>query len=104
LCDVNLFPALNQSWGLTPFEALCAGKISVVSTESGASELLSEKEIGVVCEPTPKDFGAQILDIFENRGRYDHVAEQGHRYIKRHLTWDRYARSVLQLMNEVMSN
>ena len=47
-CDINLVPAINQSWGLTPFEALCSGTISIVSSDCGAAELLDQENIGIV--------------------------------------------------------
>jgi glycosyltransferase involved in cell wall biosynthesis len=46
--DCNLFFAINQTWGLTPFEALRFGKPSIVSSSSGCSEFLAKKSIGHV--------------------------------------------------------
>jgi len=44
----NLFFAKNQTWGLTPFEALMYNKPSIVSNESGCSEFLERHKINYI--------------------------------------------------------
>ena len=100
ICDVNLFPPTNQSWGLTPFEALCAGKVSIVSNDCGAAEVLSEQGIGLVCDPTPEAFARKILEIHKNPGLYRAIARKGRRFVVENLTWSQYAERVLGLMEE----
>jgi len=41
----NLFFAVHQTWGLTPFEALRFGTPSIVSKEAGCAEFLQKKNI-----------------------------------------------------------
>jgi glycosyltransferase involved in cell wall biosynthesis len=36
ICNVNLYPVENQTYSLVPFEALAAGKPSLISADSGA--------------------------------------------------------------------
>ena len=100
-CDVNLFPPVNQSWGLTPFEALCAEKVSIVSSDCGAAELLAEQRIGVVCEPTAEAFAASILEVHRHPGKYRAMARRGRRFVAKNLTWGQYAEKVLKLMDDV---
>ena len=99
-CDVNLFPALNQSWGLTPFEALCAGRISIISNDCGAAEVLASEGIGLVCEPTEEAFTQQVLAVHESPREYQEMAERGRDYVLRQLGWDRYAERVLGLIED----
>jgi glycosyltransferase involved in cell wall biosynthesis len=103
VCDLNLFPPTNQSWGLTPFEALCAGKVSIVSNDSGAAEVLAEQGIGIVCDPTPEAFAQRILEVHRYRGRYRAMARKGRRYVTKNLSWSQYAERVLGLMEEACS-
>jgi len=97
-CSVNLVPAENQSWGLTAFEALCAQKISIVASDSGAAEVLAAQGIAVVCRPTPEAFAANIIRIFAHRGRYQAMARKGRRYVMRNLTWSQYTERLVGLM------
>jgi len=97
LCAINLFPSLDQSWGLTPFEALCAERISIVSSDSGAAEVFTQEGLGVVCAPTAEAFAAAILRIYRNPLSYQPLAAKGREYTARHLTWSRYAEAVLRM-------
>jgi glycosyltransferase involved in cell wall biosynthesis len=100
VCDVNLFLPINQSWGFTPFEALCADKISIVSDDCGASEVLSKEEIGLVCQPTSEDLAENILKVHEKSAFYKEAATRGHRYVSKHLTWERYSEAFLMVVRK----
>ena len=99
-CDVNLFPALNQSWGLTPFEALCAQRISVVSSDCGAAEVLASEGIGLVCQPTKEAFAKNVLAVHESPREYEEMAERGRDYVAQELGRHLYAERVLGLMED----
>lgn len=94
ICDINLFPAIKQSWGLTPFEALCAKKISIISNDCGAAEILSKEGFGVVCEPTPEKFAENVIRIYNNQDYYRNIAQKGFEYVKENISWQQYAKKV----------
>ena len=99
-CDVNLVPAINQSWGFTAFEALCSGKVSIVSRSAGgAAEILGENRIGLVCEPTGHAFAEAILCLHQNRTMYNQLSKSGQEYALRFLTWQVYARRTVEIFN-----
>ena len=95
--NVNLFPALNQSWGFTPFEALCSDRISIVSEECGAAELLRREGIGLVCAPTPEEFAESVRVVHDNPNVYRQKAIKGREFVLRHLTWKQYCMAFLDL-------
>jgi glycosyltransferase involved in cell wall biosynthesis len=97
-CDINLFTPINQSWGLTPFEALLMGKISIVSNDSGASEVIASQGIGVVCMPSAADVGKWIAEMLNQPDRYRAMANRGRDYVMRELTWGRYADGFLRIL------
>ncbi len=97
-CDVNLVPAVNQSWGFTAFEALCTGKVSIVSQSAGgATEILHENRIGLTSEPTSQAFAQAILRLHKDRRTYRQLSTAGEEYVLRHLTWQAYARKTLDI-------
>ena len=102
-CDVNLFAATNQSWGLTPFEALSVGRISIVSRECGASEVISREEIGIVTAPTGEAFSRSIIDVYENHETYQRMAAKGRDYVRQNITWEGYAFEVLHMLSRINS-
>ena len=99
-CDVNLVPAVNQSWGFTAFEALCTGKVSIVSQSAGgATEILRENRIGLISESTGQAFAQAILRLHKDRSTYRQLSAAGEEYVLRHLTWQAYARKTLDIFN-----
>jgi glycosyltransferase involved in cell wall biosynthesis len=99
-CDLNLVPAVNQSWGFTAFEALCAGKVSIVSDSAGgAAEILGEHSIGVVCTPSGQAFARAILDLYHDRPKYREFSSRGQAHILRELTWRAFARRMLDVFD-----
>jgi len=100
-CDVNLIPAINQSWGFTAFEALCTGKVSVVSLSAGgAAEILGENKIGVVCEPNGHAFAQAILGLYRDRSEYERISNSGEEHVLRELTWHVFAKRTLEVFDE----
>ncbi len=98
-CDINLFPAVNQSWGLTPFEALSAGRLSIVSRDTGAAEFISKHEIGIVCDPTPKYFSEAILRFHEDPDPYEKSVDKGRSLVQETLTWNQYTERVIEIFS-----
>ena len=89
--DLNLFPAVRQSWGLTPFEALCAGTPSIVSTDTGAAETIAREQIGITCDPTTAAYGKAILWAASKPLELESMVSRGRHYVQRDLTWRKYA-------------
>jgi glycosyltransferase involved in cell wall biosynthesis len=104
ISDVNLFPPVNQSWGFTPFEALCADKISIVSNDCGASEILSKQNIGLVCEPTAEAFAKLIVEVHNRPEFFTAIAKKGHGYVSQNLNWKVYSQYVLEVMEGISSS
>jgi len=102
-CDLALFPSVRQSWSLVVFEALAAGKPSLVSTDCGGSEVLIDEDIGFVCEPTPEAVSGKILEIYNNRQSLDGMTDRGREYVRRQLSYDAYGKRMLELFEEVLS-
>ncbi len=104
--DLVLFPSVrqtatvDQSWGFVPFEALCQGKISLVSKESGAAEVLGREKLGIVCRLKVNDFSGAVLSVFQNSPAYQKMGKRGRRYVKEKLRWERYGQEVNQVIDE----
>lgn len=103
VCNVNLFPATDQSWGMTPFEALCSKKISIVSTDCGASEVLDRRNIGVVSKPNPINFSENIVKIYDNSKYYQNIAQRGFNYVKENMSWKQYARKTCSVFFQAVN-
>jgi len=96
-CDVNLHPVRDQSWGLVPFEALAAGKPSIVSSLSGASEIFSRERLGVVAEPEAKAFAEGAISVLKNPSLVEEMVDRGREFVRRNLSYEEYAENVLKI-------
>ena len=90
-CKVTLFPVKPQGGWLSPFEALCANKPVVVSTQMTASDLIKKNKIGIVT----KDFVKAIFDIYKNQTKYQTIAKRGRRWVKENLSWDKFCEKMV---------
>ena len=102
-CSIHLYPPVDESWGLTPIEALCAECISIVSNDCGAAEVIEREGVGVVCEPTSQAFTKHILEIQKNPDYYQEMSIVGHQYVMDHLSWRGYSQAVSEVMENVGS-
>ena len=91
------FPAVDQTWGLTPFEALCQRTVSLVSSQTGAAEVLGPLEIGLVQDPNPADFAAAIRYAYRHQAHLREMAERGSTFVESTLSWDRFTDQVLEV-------
>jgi glycosyltransferase involved in cell wall biosynthesis len=84
--DVLLHPIRPQGGWLAPFEALCAKLPIVVSPELSASDLIKKADLGIVT----KNYSTALLDICQNRAKYQQIAELRAMWVKEHLSWDAF--------------
>ncbi len=98
------FPALDQTWGLTPFEALCQQTVSIVSSEAGAAEVLSPNKIALIADPTSEDFSKEIIKAYRNKATLMKIGKKGYRYVKENLTWENFYEGVENVMQKNLIN
>ncbi len=85
-CDVAMFPVKPQGGWLSPFEALCAGKPIVISTQMTAASLIKKNGIGLVTD----DYTRAVFDVYGHRAKYQAIARRGNIWVKKNLTWDNF--------------
>lgn len=96
------FPAIQQTWGLTPFEALCQKKISVISQDCGAAEVLGPENIALLAHPTVKDFSNKISWALTHKTTIQKMGEKGYFFVKNTLTWNDFCSSVYATLKKTI--
>lgn len=97
-CDILLHPIKPQGGWLAPFEALCAKKPIVVSTEMTASDIIQREKIGTVTDY----FAETIRDIHNNPDKYYEIAERGQAWVRGNLSWDKFCEKMVNLFYKAM--
>lgn len=96
-CDINLFPAQGQTWGLVPFEALAAGKPSVISKHCGAAEVFSKRKLGMVVAPEARELAEATYFLLRNPHIAEEFVKQGRSFVSENLTYRKYAEKILTI-------
>ena len=105
-CDVFLFTAENQSWGLVPLEAMSYGKPCVVSTGAGVSEVLKDRVNCLKINPRDvKGIVNSVLLLNKNKKIADKIARNGRNFVKKEFSWNKYVNEMERVfLNAVKTN
>ncbi len=96
--DIFVFPNNNQTWGLAVFEAMLAGCPVIVSSGSGASEILTDEENGLIVPPcTPEAIASALRRLMNDPDLLARLSMNGPVFVKEHLSWSRYAEAMERL-------
>jgi glycosyltransferase involved in cell wall biosynthesis len=98
------FPALRQTWGLTPFEALCQKSVSLVSSQAGAAEVIAAERIGLVAEPNLASFAAAIRRAYAAPDEMRQMGERGFAFVRDAMSWERFGDRMLEVFREDQSD
>lgn len=97
-CNVLLHPIRPQGGWLAPFEALCAKKPIIVSSEMTASDIIKEEEIGIVTD----NYAETIWDIHNNPDKYYELGESGQAWVRENLSWEEFCKKMVNLFYRAM--
>ena len=100
--DVLVFPSIHEFGGAVVFEALAMGVVPVVVDFGGPGDIV-HPEVGFKVPLTNEnDVVSQIERILANLDRdsdlLDRLREQGMRYAREYLSWDRKAQIVTEIL------
>jgi glycosyltransferase involved in cell wall biosynthesis len=102
-CDVFLFPA-QITWGLAAIEAMAAAKPVIVSKKCGASEIIQTNVNGIVVDHAkPEEIAKQVELLMNNAKLRRKLGENAYEYVKSHLSWEKYARTMEKIFEQTIS-
>src|SRR5205085_8177608 len=103
-CDVFLFPNEEQTWGLTPMEAMAAGRAVIVSRGSGVHEVLQDGVTALLVPPREPSIIASKLELLlRNPKLREDLAQRGQQYVLGRFSWDNYARDMHSIFEQALS-
>ena len=103
-CDVFVFPA-QITWGLAVVEAMAASKPVVVSSNSGASEIIRNGENGfVVEEPNAGNMALQIERLILDNELRRKIGANAYEFTKKILSWKIYAKNMETIFKQTIDN
>ena len=101
--DVVAYPAVDEIFGLVPFESLMCGTPAVVCDDSGCGEWVGAARGGLLVRYGDADALASALRrLLNDPGMRRDRVTNGRLYIEQHLGWDRIAEQTLALYRRVL--
>jgi len=89
--DVGLFPIGKQGGILASLEVVCANVPTIVSKDIETAKMIKEKNLGIVTS----DYARALLEVYNNRGKYNEFAKKASEYICDNLSWKQFAEKML---------
>jgi len=82
-CDVVLFPALSEPFGLVPIEAMKYGKPVICSREAGVAEVIERAGAGLIIDPlNVKQIADSILLLKKNPSLRKKLGNSGRKFVR----------------------
>ncbi|MBO9349695.1 MAG: glycosyltransferase family 4 protein, partial [Chloroflexus sp.] len=101
--DVFVWCNHNQSWGNAVFEAMGCGTPVVVSTSTGAAEVLKDGENALLVPPLrPDQLAARIEELILSPALRQRLSRNG-RDLVQSMSWDNYSSAMLALFEEMLT-
>lgn len=100
--NIFLFMNIDQSWGLTVFEAMSAGIPTMVSNSVGAIELLHNEVDSIIVDPLDVDgICNKVIQLYSNKEYYSKLSNNGRNAV-REFTWDSlYSKKMLNIFKSL---
>ncbi|MFC1722545.1 glycosyltransferase family 4 protein [Nanoarchaeota archaeon] len=99
MADVFVMPSVSEPFGIVPFEAMCKGTPTIISKQSGCSEVIDHT---LKCDFWDTDTMAnQIVGILRHSELRKEISENGKREVDT-FTWEEPAQKCIEVYQEVL--
>jgi glycosyltransferase involved in cell wall biosynthesis len=87
-CDIFVFPAVQQPWGLAPLEAMAFGKPVIITDDCGLSQILRPSKLATISRgKDPEDLATKIETLLTNENRRCDLGKAGKAFVEQNLTF-----------------
>ncbi|MBE7213506.1 MAG: glycosyltransferase family 4 protein, partial [Gluconacetobacter diazotrophicus] len=101
--DVFVMPSLAEPFGLVLLEAMALGKATVVTRAGGPTEIVVDRETGLLTPPAaPATLAAAIVALLQDPPRREAMGRRGRERYARCFTADRMARETVAVYRRVL--
>jgi len=100
--DIVVLPSLQEGQGITLLEAQAVAKPVVACNVGGVSEIVLNRETGLLVDPDARKFAEAILKLLSDKSLRERMGINGRRFVCENFTWDLCAKRMLQVYREAI--
>jgi len=100
--DIFVLPSLQESFGLAVAEAMAAGRPVIVTPQVALAKEIEEYSAGLVVEDRVEAISSGISQLLRDDARRHDMGRNGRQLILDRFTWDRVARQMLAIYEDVI--
>jgi len=101
-CNVFVFPALSEPWGLGTLEAMACGKPVVAAKDGGLPEMINDKHDGILVEPRDlRSYAEAILHLLDDQSLARAIGEKAAIKAKAY-TWESMAKTYSKIYDQLL--
>jgi glycosyltransferase involved in cell wall biosynthesis len=98
--DVFALPSIQEGQGLALLEAQATAKPVVAFNVSGISEIVLDKETGLLVEPNSYELANAILNLLSDSSLREKMGRYGRESVNKNFSWDTCAQRMFQVYCE----
>ncbi len=101
--DIFLFVSVEQTWGLSPFEAMAAKKPVIISRGVGGHEVLKDNiHALIVDDKSPSQIANKINQLITDKKLYTFISQEGYKLAISHFSYSVIAGKLVQFINQLI--
>lgn len=94
------YPRNGYGWGLTNFEAMASGLPLLICRTSTACEVLEDgKNVLMVDPQNPEQIAQKVEFLIKCVPEYNNIASEGQRFVKEAISWEKYAKNLIDIFH-----
>lgn len=103
-CNIFVFPALGEPWGLSLTEAMATGKPVVAADDGGPAEIVDHKRNGFLVRPVdPDSYAEAIIHLLENRSIMQDMGD-GAAFKAKTYSWEKMAMAYSEIYDHILQS
>ena len=101
-CDLYVWPAVNEAFGMAFLEAQAARLVVIAGNSRGVSGVVNAPDCGLLVESeNPEDLATAIAKLFDEPQNCQTMASRAQQYTSQHHSLDGGASALTRVLNEV---
>lgn len=94
-CDAFIFPNYRQTWGIAPIEAMCLGKVCIVSRGAGVHEVLKDSDTALLFNPGDiASLAERMKLVLKNETLRIKIGHKAQDFVLRNFSWEKYGQNM----------